>query len=139
MQTAKLFPNGQSQAVRLPKEYRFEGDRVYIQRVGEAVVLLPYHEHAWAQLQSRSRSAARRLALVGAEKISQTGMHMLVAFAVTFGVTGSAASGGIAALVEPVCNVLLMPLHDRLWDRLRSAKTQAATVATRDARSATPA
>lgn len=43
MQTAKLFPNGQSQAVRLPKEYRFEGDRVYIQRAGEAVVLLPYH------------------------------------------------------------------------------------------------
>jgi len=43
MQTAKLFPNGQSQAVRLPKEYRFEGDRVYIQRLGEAVVLLPYH------------------------------------------------------------------------------------------------
>ena len=35
MQTAKLFPNGQSQAVRLPKEYRFEGDRVYIQRVGK--------------------------------------------------------------------------------------------------------
>ncbi len=42
MQTARLFPNGQSQAVRLPKEFRFEGDRVYIQRVGEAVVLLPY-------------------------------------------------------------------------------------------------
>ncbi len=42
MQTAKLFPNGQSQAVRLPKEYRFDGDRVYIQRMGEAVVLLPY-------------------------------------------------------------------------------------------------
>jgi antitoxin VapB len=49
MQTAKLFPNGQSQAVRLPKEYRFEGDRVYIQRVGEAVVLLPYHR-AWQVL-----------------------------------------------------------------------------------------
>lgn len=44
MQTAKLFPNGQSQAVRLPKEFRFEGDRVYIQRVGEAVVLLPYQQ-----------------------------------------------------------------------------------------------
>jgi antitoxin VapB len=49
MQTAKLFPNGQSQAVRLPKEYRFEGDRVYIQRLGEAVVLLPYH-HGWQVL-----------------------------------------------------------------------------------------
>jgi antitoxin VapB len=44
METAKLFPNGQSQAVRLPKEFRFEGDRVYIRRVGAAVVLLPYEE-----------------------------------------------------------------------------------------------
>jgi antitoxin VapB len=49
MQTAKLFPNGQSQAVRLPKEFRFEGDRVYIQRVGQAVVLLPY-QRSWQVL-----------------------------------------------------------------------------------------
>lgn len=41
MRTAKLFQNGQSQAVRLPKEFRFEGDEVLIQRVGNAVVLLP--------------------------------------------------------------------------------------------------
>ena len=41
MKTAKLFRNGQSQAVRLPKEYRFDGDQVYIRRVGNAVVLLP--------------------------------------------------------------------------------------------------
>ena len=44
MKTAKLFQNGQSQAVRLPKEFRFEGSQVYIQRVGSAVVLLPYAE-----------------------------------------------------------------------------------------------
>jgi antitoxin VapB len=43
MQTAKLFPNGQSQAVRLPKEFRFDGEWVYIQRMGNAVVLLPQH------------------------------------------------------------------------------------------------
>lgn len=42
MKTAKLFQNGKSQAVRLPKEYRFGSDRVYIKRVGNAVVLLPY-------------------------------------------------------------------------------------------------
>ncbi len=42
MQTAKLFPNGQSQAVRLPKEFRFDGERVYIQRLGSAVILLPF-------------------------------------------------------------------------------------------------
>ena len=40
--TAKLFRNGQSQAVRLPKEYRFEGEQVYIKRDGDAVILLPY-------------------------------------------------------------------------------------------------
>ncbi len=44
MQTARLFKNGRSQAVRLPKEYRFDGDRVFIKRVGNSVVLIPYQE-----------------------------------------------------------------------------------------------
>lgn len=38
---AKLFRNGRSQAVRLPKEFRFEGDRVRVRRVGEGVLLEP--------------------------------------------------------------------------------------------------
>ncbi|TLY54399.1 MAG: antitoxin, partial [Gammaproteobacteria bacterium] len=41
MKTAKLFKNGESQAVRLPKEFRFPGKEVFIKRVGSAVVLLP--------------------------------------------------------------------------------------------------
>jgi len=41
MDTAKLFENGRSQAVRLPKEYAFVGDEVYIKRVGGMVVLIP--------------------------------------------------------------------------------------------------
>lgn len=41
MDTAKVFMSGRSQAVRLPKEYRFDGDEVLIKRVGNAVVLLP--------------------------------------------------------------------------------------------------
>ncbi|MCL2334599.1 MAG: antitoxin [Endomicrobia bacterium] len=41
MQTAKLFVNGRSQAVRLPKEYQFEGDDVYIRKIGDAVLLFP--------------------------------------------------------------------------------------------------
>ncbi len=41
MKTAKLFRNGQSQAVRLPKEFRFEGDEVFIKKSGSAVVLIP--------------------------------------------------------------------------------------------------
>ena len=41
VKTAKLFKNGDSQAVRLPKEFRFAGEEVLIKRVGNAVVLLP--------------------------------------------------------------------------------------------------
>lgn len=40
-QRAKLFKNGRSQAVRLPKGFRFEGDEVEIRREGSAVVLEP--------------------------------------------------------------------------------------------------
>ena len=41
MQTAKLFNNGRSQAVRLPKEFRFSGDDVYIKKYQGIVMLLP--------------------------------------------------------------------------------------------------
>ena len=41
MKTAKLFMNGQSQAVRLPKEFRFGGNSVFIQHLGGCVVLVP--------------------------------------------------------------------------------------------------
>ena len=40
-ETAKLFLSGRSQAVRLPKEFRMEGDEVRIRRQGAAVVLEP--------------------------------------------------------------------------------------------------
>ena len=49
MRTAKLFKNGGSQAVRLPKEFRFEGSRVFIKKVGDAVVLLP-RQDSWETL-----------------------------------------------------------------------------------------
>ena len=41
MQTAKLFQNGQSQAVRLPKECRFAGQEVYVKKMGSVVMLYP--------------------------------------------------------------------------------------------------
>ena len=49
MHTARLFLNGRSQAVRLPKEFRFSDDEVLIKRVGDAVVLLP-RSRAWSTL-----------------------------------------------------------------------------------------
>ena len=44
---AKLFKNGRSQAVRLPKAFRFIGDEVNIRRAGDAVVLEPVKKRAW--------------------------------------------------------------------------------------------
>jgi antitoxin VapB len=39
--TARLFRNGRSQAVRLPREFRFEGERVRVRRVGRGVLVEP--------------------------------------------------------------------------------------------------
>ena len=47
MDTAKLFINGRSQAVRLPKSYRFEGKEVYVKKVSEGVLLLPKDNTIW--------------------------------------------------------------------------------------------
>jgi antitoxin VapB len=49
MQVAKLFKNGSSQAVRLPKEFRFSGEQVYIKKVSNGVLLLP-HDDSWQML-----------------------------------------------------------------------------------------
>ena len=46
MDTAKIFENGRSQAVRLPQKYRFIADEVVIQRLGDAVLLVP-KESLW--------------------------------------------------------------------------------------------
>lgn len=49
MKRAKLFKNGESQAVRLPKEFRFRGKEVYIKRQGNSVVLVP-EDDSWDTL-----------------------------------------------------------------------------------------
>ena len=41
MKTAKIFENGRSQAVRLPKEYRFNTKEVNVNKVGDAIILFP--------------------------------------------------------------------------------------------------
>lgn len=49
MKTAKIFQNGQSQAVRLPKEFRFEDSEVYIKKTGNVVQLIPRSD-SWNSL-----------------------------------------------------------------------------------------
>ena len=54
MKTARLFKNGQSQAVRLPKAFRFPGRQVNIQRLGNFVVLVP-EDDPWKSMFESSR------------------------------------------------------------------------------------
>ena len=49
MNTAKIFLNGKSQAVRLPKECRFKDKEVYIKKMGDVVVLFP-KDNPWESL-----------------------------------------------------------------------------------------
>lgn len=51
MDTARLFQSGRSQAVRLPKEYRFTGTEVAVAHVGNGVLLMPV-DQPWAILQA---------------------------------------------------------------------------------------
>jgi len=47
MDTAKLFKNGQSQAVRLPKQYAFKGTEVFVKQIGGIVMLIPKNSDPW--------------------------------------------------------------------------------------------
>ena len=49
MKTAKLFNNGRSQAVRLPKDFRFQGSDVYIKKFENLVILIP-KDNPWISL-----------------------------------------------------------------------------------------
>jgi len=49
MQSAKIFTNGRSQAVRLPKEFRFSCSDVFIKKIGKIVVLIP-KDDPWSVL-----------------------------------------------------------------------------------------
>jgi antitoxin VapB len=49
LKTAKLFQNGQSQAVRLPKDFRFDDDHVFIKKSGNVVMLIPAKD-SWETL-----------------------------------------------------------------------------------------
>lgn len=50
METAKLFMNGRSQAVRLPREYRFDDTEVYVKKIGDVVMLIPKNS-AWKSME----------------------------------------------------------------------------------------
>lgn len=79
MQTAKLFKNGRSQAVRLPAEYRFEGDEVLIRRdpVTGDIILSPRNKtfEDWAKLRDRLLPRIPKEDLAALDDLRDTGPH----------------------------------------------------------------
>ena len=51
MQTTKVFKSGNSQAIRLPKEFRLSGSEVYIKKMGNCVVIIP-KEDPWQMMEA---------------------------------------------------------------------------------------
>jgi antitoxin VapB len=51
-QIAKVFQNGRSQAVRLPKECRVNCDEVYIEKVGDSLIITPMQKSKWDIMRS---------------------------------------------------------------------------------------
>jgi antitoxin VapB len=60
MTTAKLFKHGGSQAVRLPKAFRFEGTEVIIEKKGESIVLTPKKRPKFKTLNDVARYLAKK-------------------------------------------------------------------------------
>ena len=58
---ARLFMNGRSQAVRLPREFRFDGDRVRVRRVGRSVIVEPMFSNVSAWFAELDRFGAEPL------------------------------------------------------------------------------
>lgn len=83
------------------------------------VALLPVHQQVWRSLHRRLHTLLAHGWALMLEKLSQTAMHMGVGFGVMYALTGSLAFGGLAAVLEPILNVALLPMHDRLWERVR--------------------
>lgn len=52
MKTAKVFKQGNSQAVRLPKEFRFQESEIFIRKQGDAILLIPKKATRWQHLKS---------------------------------------------------------------------------------------
>ena len=50
MKTAKVFMNGRSQAIRLPKEFRVSGDEVYVTKENDRIILFEKSQKTWAEI-----------------------------------------------------------------------------------------
>lgn len=52
LETAKIFTNGGSQAIRLPKRYRFNAEEVFVNQIGNVVMLIPKDDRWQSMLSS---------------------------------------------------------------------------------------
>lgn len=74
--TAKLFKNGRSQAVRLPREFRFEGDTVRVRRAGRGVLVEPMYTDVSTWFAELDRLAAEQFMPEGRQQPPSPQRHV---------------------------------------------------------------
>lgn len=70
MDTAKVFVNGRSQAVRLPKEYRFDESDVFIKKIDDVVMLIP-RDKVWKTFKNSFSKFSNDLLLEREDELPQ--------------------------------------------------------------------
>ena len=134
MAHAKLFWTGRSQAVRLPKAYRFEGEEVRIRRVGAAVILEPVaSDWAWldavtgpvdADFAEAAREAAGRAGAAGARRLRVR--WLLDTNAVIEVLRGNVALlGRLRQWAPEEVGVSAIVMHELFYGAFRSARVEA--------------
>ncbi len=59
------------------------------------------------------------MAVKAAKTVSTIGLHVAVAVAVGYALTGSLVVSGAMALIEPICNVIAQHFHEKAWHRVQ--------------------
>lgn len=81
------------------------------------VALLPLHQRLW-RYAGAGADRQRQYRIRTLEKLSQLGLHMGVALLLMTWMSGSLVLGGMVVAAEAAANVLLLPVHDRLWKNI---------------------
>lgn len=61
------------------------------------------------------------MAVKAAKTMSTISLHLVVAVAVGYALTGSLVVSGAVALIEPICNVIVQHFHEKAWARVQVA------------------
>ena len=117
MDTARLFQSGRSQAVRLPKDYRFRGSEVAVKHFGNGVLLLPIDD-PWQTLEDGLAAFEPGFVLERFRhyRMGEIGVSSVAAAELAYGVVKSGSSRNRLALEMFLAPLIILPFDEAvIW------------------------